>query len=95
MGCARSANSGCTWQHDGGAAKKFSSFVDCFTKSSPNEVHVKKLENEGVRGGWIHFTHARDRVSIDPRVPARPGRSTSSFRGPGGLAFACTKPEAP
>ena len=37
-------------------------------------------------GGWgrcTHVKHGRSRMTIDPRTPPMPGRSTSGFRRPG------------
>ena len=34
-------------------------------------------------GKGNHFMHDRSRMTIDPRIPAMPGRSTSSFRRQG------------
>ena len=31
-------------------------------------------------GGGIQFVRGRSRMTIDPRIPAMPGRSTSDFR---------------
>ena len=39
-----------------------------------------------VAGGWrggIHFVHGRSRMTMDPRIPSMPGRSTSGFHPPG------------
>ena len=30
-------------------------------------------------GGCTHVVHGRSRVTIDPRIPATPGRNTSGF----------------
>ena len=37
----------------------------------------------GGRGWCTHVMHGRSRVTIDPRVPIMPGRSTSGFHRPG------------
>ena len=38
---------------------------------------------QGYGGGSTQFGHGRSRVSIDPRIPTMPGRSTSGFHPPG------------
>ena len=43
-------------------------------------------------GGGTQFVHGRSRMTIDPRIPTMPGRSTSGFHQPD---IACTKREAP
>ena len=35
------------------------------------------------RGGCTQFVHGRSRMTIDPRIPTMPGRSTSGFHRPG------------
>ena len=35
------------------------------------------------RGGCTQFVHSRSRMTIDPRIPTLPGRSTSGFHQPG------------
>ena len=35
------------------------------------------------RGGCTQFVHGRSRMTIDPRIPSMPGRSTSGFHQPG------------
>ena len=35
------------------------------------------------RGGRTQFVHGRSRMTIDPRIPTMPGRSTSGFHQPG------------
>ena len=37
----------------------------------------------GGEGGGTHFVHGRSRMTIDPRFPTMPGRSTSGFHQPG------------
>ena len=40
----------------------------------------------GRAGGWrecSHVMHGRSRMTIDPCIPAMPGRTTSDFHGPG------------
>ena len=38
----------------------------------------------GVEGGGVLIImHGRSRMTIDPRIPTMPGRSTSGFRRPG------------
>ena len=34
-------------------------------------------------GGGTQFVHGRSRMTIDPRIPTMPGRSTSGFHQPG------------
>ena len=34
-------------------------------------------------GGCTQFVHGRSRITIDPRIPFMPGRSTSGFHQPG------------
>ena len=34
-------------------------------------------------GGCTHFVHGRSRMTIDPRMPTLPGRSTLGFHQPG------------
>ena len=34
-------------------------------------------------GGVTQFVHGRSRMTIDPRIPTMPGRSTSGFHQPG------------
>ena len=34
-------------------------------------------------GGYTQFVHGRSRMTIDPRIPTIPGRSTSGFHQPG------------
>ena len=36
-----------------------------------------------LRGGATQFVHGRSRMTIDPRIPVLPGRSTSGFHQPG------------
>ena len=38
---------------------------------------------ECVCGGWTRFVHGRSRMTIDPRIPNVPGRSTLGFPQPG------------
>ena len=35
------------------------------------------------RGVCAQFVHGRSRMTIDPRIPTMPGRSTSGFHRPG------------
>ena len=37
----------------------------------------------GRRGGCTQFVHGLSGMTIDPRIPTMPGRSTSGFRQPG------------
>ena len=37
----------------------------------------------GGGGGGTHIMHRRSRMTIDPRIPTTPGRSTSGFHRPG------------
>ena len=37
----------------------------------------------GEGGGCTYFVHGRSRMTIDPRIPTMPGRSTSGFHYPG------------
>ena len=46
----------------------------------------------GAGGVYSIFMHVRSRMTIDPRIPTMPGRSTSSFHQPG--RHCCTKREA-
>ena len=45
---------------------------------------MKGVEGGGERGGGgcTQFVHDRSRMSIDPRIPTMPGRSTSGFHKP-------------
>ena len=60
------------------------------TGSRKRETRDAGLAEAGLAGrggGWgecFHFMHGRSRMTIDPRIPTWPGRSTSGFRGPGG-----------
>ena len=47
-----------------------------------------------VCGGSTQFVHSRSRMTIDPRIPIMPGRSTSGFHQ-NKADIACTKREAP
>ena len=38
---------------------------------------------EILRGGCTHVMHGRSRMTVDTRIPAMPGRSTSGFHRPG------------
>ena len=40
------------------------------------------MTGEG-KGGCTQLVHGRSRMTIDPRIPALPGRSTSVFHQPG------------
>ena len=44
-------------------------------------------------GAYTQFVHGRSRMTIFPRIPSLPGRSTSGFHEPGRHAY--TKREAP
>ena len=50
-------------------------------------VPVKQASGRirGGGGGWVYsiFMHGRSRMTIHPRTPATPGRSTSGFHQPG------------
>ena len=42
------------------------------------------MRREGGEGGWYtQFVHGRSRMTIDPRIPIMPGRSTLGFHQPG------------
>ena len=43
----------------------------------------KRLTQTTVGGGCTQFVHGRSRMTIDPRIPTMPGRSTSGFHQPG------------
>ena len=44
---------------------------------------VRTNATGGGGGGCTQSVHGRSRVTIDPRIPTMPGRSTSSFHQPG------------
>ena len=52
----------------------------------PDQAYGRRAEGEGV-WGVLSFVHGRSRMTIDPRIPAMPGRGTSGFRQPGSHCF--------
>ena len=55
---------------------------DDFDLLSPHDP-VGAEENGGARGGVPDIIHGSSRMTIDPRIPAVPGRSTSGNHRPG------------
>ena len=66
-------------------------FIDVYgIERTPGDKHHAQerrswgvCDNEGGGGGCTQFVHGRSRMTIDPRISAMPGRSTSGFHGPG------------
>ena len=59
-------------------------------------LNSRMNESEGMhrRGGVTHaIMHSRSRMTVDPRIPTTPGRSTSGFTDEEDIS--CTKLEAP
>ena len=53
---------------------------------APNAKQRREVlgwHERGARGGCAHFTNTRFRITIDPRIPAMPGRRTPGFHLPG------------
>ena len=67
------ADIACT-KHDGTAR--------CSASRMEEELNPTKSHSGG-EGGCIQFVHGRSRMTIDPRIPTMPGRSTSGFHHPG------------
>ena len=53
------------------------------TGSNFSETEKKIGMTCGKGGGGTQIMHGRSRMTIDPRIPAMPGRSTSGFHQPG------------
>ena len=51
------------------------------------------MDGEGRGGGCTQFVHGRSPMTIGPRIPTMPGRSTSGFTNQADIA--CTKRQAP
>ena len=45
-------------------------------------VSLQYRDGEQRWGGHTHVMHGRSRMTIDPRIPTMPGRSTSGFHRP-------------
>ena len=53
------------------------------TSPCPQAKLAERRGGEGGRGGGTRFVHGRSRMTIDPRIPTMPGRSTWGFHHPG------------
>ena len=60
--------------------------VPCIRKKAGTEttgVHPPGERGGGGGIGCAQFVHGRSRMTIDPRIPTMPGRSTPGFHQPG------------
>ena len=66
-------------------------YHSCYTRLRGWDLHDLHTFRESTalrrfRGGGgqcTQFVHGRSRMTIDPRIPTMPGRSTSGFHQPG------------
>ena len=53
-----------------------------FRRTAVHELRARATPWGLSRGGVLHIMHGRSRMTINPRIPIMPGRSTSGFHRP-------------